>query len=351
MFCAVFFREAFQDLENTEKGNAETEKLDDILLSIVVPAYNAAGFIERCLNSIASQSLRRIECVVVDDGSTDDTAGIAGKVMVRHPDIVWKLVRQENRGSSRARYAGVRAAGAEWIGFVDADDYVDRGYFEALYACAERTEADIIAGEYTQEGIQKRQTNRGRVHADGEVITPEEARMEVFNRTCVYSYSMNKIYRKDLLTSACFPEEKMIGEDFSMILAVLDRASSVAICRETGYHYATRMGSQTLRAYGETKRRGYYNYRRIYMNFSGTAEEKRALGRYIMLEYMSCMLQMYRSRIHDKKVEKGVLSFVHAHRRDYILHGKDSPTAKCFAAVLTPLTHMLFFRIWPVRHI
>lgn len=89
----------------------------DISISVVIPAYNAGEFISRAIDSVLSQSRRPDEIIVVDDGSTDETAGRIKKFgsQVRY-------IYQENAGASVARNRGIEAAGSEWIAFLDADD-------------------------------------------------------------------------------------------------------------------------------------------------------------------------------------------------------------------------------------
>jgi glycosyltransferase involved in cell wall biosynthesis len=84
-------------------------------ISVVIPAYNAAHFLPRCLESVFAQTLKPDEVIVVDDGSTDDTATVAAK----HGATV---IRQANRGIATARNSGIRNSSGEWIALVDADD-------------------------------------------------------------------------------------------------------------------------------------------------------------------------------------------------------------------------------------
>ena len=94
--------------------------MDKNLISIIVPAYNIAPFLPRCLDSILAQTHRELEIFVVDDGSTDETGAIVDAYAVRDGRI--KPIHKQNGGVSSARMAGVAAATGEWIGFVDGDD-------------------------------------------------------------------------------------------------------------------------------------------------------------------------------------------------------------------------------------
>ena len=101
------------------------------MISIVVPAYNAAGVIERCINSVLQQTYSDFELLIVDDGSTDNTAEL---VAVRAAlDARIRLIQQANAGVSSARNTGIDAASGDLLCFIDSDDTVSANYLEILY--------------------------------------------------------------------------------------------------------------------------------------------------------------------------------------------------------------------------
>lgn len=102
------------------------------MFSVVIPAYNAAHTIERCLNGVAVQGELGVEVVVVDDGSTDHTAEVVEVWAGQNSPTEVILVRQENKGLGAARNAGVQASTRPWICFLDADDYWLPGYLAAV---------------------------------------------------------------------------------------------------------------------------------------------------------------------------------------------------------------------------
>ena len=95
---------------------------ESVEISVVIPAYNAAAYIERTLASVAVQTLTPGEVVVVDDGSMDATCDIIEAFALKHPNICIRLLREPHRGPGAARNAGVRAAHYDWIAFLDSDD-------------------------------------------------------------------------------------------------------------------------------------------------------------------------------------------------------------------------------------
>ncbi|WP_162937694.1 glycosyltransferase family 2 protein [Indioceanicola profundi] len=116
----------------------------DPVVSIIIPAYNAAGFIARSVQSALAQSYSAIEVVVVDDGSSDGTVGEVQRISALDPRV--RLVRTpRNLGPAGARNLGISAARGDWIALLDADDAYDPRRIETLMVFAGREGADMIA--------------------------------------------------------------------------------------------------------------------------------------------------------------------------------------------------------------
>lgn len=114
-------------------------------VSIVIPVYNAAEFIKECLDSATGQTLREIEIICVDDGSTDNSFEIIENYRKSDPRVV--LLRQKNQGSGKARNIGIDRAKGEYLAFLDADDfYPDSDTIEYMYKKAIESQANICGG-------------------------------------------------------------------------------------------------------------------------------------------------------------------------------------------------------------
>ena len=111
----------------------------DILLSIIIPCYNCAPVIIRCLDSI---DYPEAEIVVVDDGSTDNSAQVVSEYAKRHSNV--HLIQKENGGVSSARNVGIEAANGKYLMFVDADDYLVPGGIRRIIELAEEKKADVV---------------------------------------------------------------------------------------------------------------------------------------------------------------------------------------------------------------
>ena len=111
-------------------------------VSIIVPVYNVSAFLPRCLDSLVNQTLKDIEIIVVNDGSTDESQAIIDTYSANYPHII-KAFKKQNGGLSDARNFGIKRATGDFLGFVDSDDFVDITMFEKLYHKAYETDSDI----------------------------------------------------------------------------------------------------------------------------------------------------------------------------------------------------------------
>ncbi|MEF9892079.1 MAG: glycosyltransferase [Anaerorhabdus sp.] len=113
-------------------------------LSIIVPGFNIEYYLDRCLESIRIQTLKDIEIICIDDGSTDKTLDIFNKYKLLDSRFI--VIHKENGGLGAARNLGLIHASGEYIGFVDGDDFIHQEMFEKLVNKAEKTQADIVIG-------------------------------------------------------------------------------------------------------------------------------------------------------------------------------------------------------------
>ena len=115
-------------------------------ISVIIPVYNTSKYLPQCLESILSQSLKDIEIICVDDGSTDKSLEILKEFSNKDTRI--QIYCQENKGGGSARNLGISHARGEYLLFLDSDDYFDEVFFETLYSVAEKDNSDITICEY-----------------------------------------------------------------------------------------------------------------------------------------------------------------------------------------------------------
>ena len=191
-----FRRKRESELTSTRTSTVVSPKRDGTdtpTLSVIVPAFNAGDFIDRCLKSILNQNGVSLEVIVVDDGSTDDTVAKAEKHS--HSAQPVTVLTGTNEGPARARNRGIDAARGKYITFADADDEVLPGAYATLVDSLERTGSDIATGAYVRVGSAGRSRPKltARVHARQRLAVRLDDMPELLEEPVLW----NKVYRHD----------------------------------------------------------------------------------------------------------------------------------------------------------
>ena len=120
-------------------------------ISIIVPVYKVEQYLYRCLDSIVAQTFTDWECLLIDDGSPDDSGAICDEYAEK--DSRFRVIHQKNSGVSAARNAGLAVARGEWIGFVDSDDWIEPDFCKTLLVAIEQTGKDCATCGYLNEFV------------------------------------------------------------------------------------------------------------------------------------------------------------------------------------------------------
>ena len=120
-----------------------------IKVSVIIPVYNAEKYITECIESLLNQTLQQCEFIFVNDGSKDHSGAIIDEFKKKDSRII--LINQENQGVSMARNNGLKAASGEYVGFVDADDYIENDMYETMYNHAKQDECDAVISNLESE--------------------------------------------------------------------------------------------------------------------------------------------------------------------------------------------------------
>ncbi len=223
--------------------------MDHPYYSIIIPIYNVAEtFFEECVNSILNQTMGDFELILVDDGSRSECAAMCDAFAEKDARI--KVIHQENRGVSAARNNGIQAAAAEWIMFVDADDWIETDALERLQRQID-SKYDIlmfrcIRETGTQSKVMDYGIETGRLY---DLTQPEDKEfmyrrvMRVPNaqkqRTEPMYYSWDKVYRRAFLTEneICYPVGLAKSEDKVFIARCLEKMHCFYHVDDALYHY------------------------------------------------------------------------------------------------------------------
>ena len=128
-----------------ESITAERMKRDMAKVSVIVTVYNVEKYLNKCVDSLLAQTLSDIEILLVDDGSTDGSGRICDDYAGKDSRV--RVIHKENGGVSSARNKGLFEASAEYVGFVDSDDYVAEDMYECLYSNLKKEDADVSVRE------------------------------------------------------------------------------------------------------------------------------------------------------------------------------------------------------------
>lgn len=220
-------------------------------VSIAVAIYNAEKYLDKCLESLMSQTYKEIEIILVNDGSNDNSLSVCEKYKSDNRIIV---VDKLNGGLSSARQAGLNVATGEYICFIDPDDYLDSHYVELLLAGIERMNADIcICGyNYEYKDVVKKYFVDSKMEnpyvVDNKVI--EKRYFELLSKYYM-SDSWNKMYRKDFIIQSGVKFElppKMNGSDLAFNHKLLMHGPKITFIEEALYNHVEIENSAVHRA-------------------------------------------------------------------------------------------------------
>ncbi|EIF36463.1 glycosyltransferase-like protein, family 2 [Streptococcus sp. SK643] len=210
------------------------------LISIIVPIYNVENYLRQCLDSIVSQTYQNFECLLINDGSPDNSADICREYVEK--DSRFKYFEKENGGVSSARNLGIERSGGAYITFIDSDDWVDSDYLEVLYNALIDENADISVSTYKrfhmadncwyfhsfQRGYEKR------VFTNQELID-EFIALDNFDFS--YRYVCGKLVRRYLLDKIAFNEMTTLGEDMELWLKLYLISNKIVYVNRDSYIY------------------------------------------------------------------------------------------------------------------
>lgn len=209
-------------------------------ISVIVPVYNTEKYLDKCLNSLAKQTLKDIEILVINDGSPDNSEEIIKKYEKEYPEII-KYYLKPNGGLSDARNYGIEKATGDYIGFVDSDDYVEKDMFEKLYSKAISNNYDIVVSDLymVYEDNNNRDVISSCVYSD---YTNKEKIKALM--TYIYPTAWNKIYKRELLENIKFKKDIWF-EDVEFMLRLFPNINNIGVVKEPLYNYLQRENSIT----------------------------------------------------------------------------------------------------------
>ncbi len=202
-------------------------------VSVIIPVYNVENYLARCLDSVLGQTLKDIEIICVNDGSTDKSVEILQKYAKKDARI--KVVNQKKEGVSVARNTGIVNATGEYIAFLDSDDFVDLDFYEKLFNNIEIQKADIACASIIRENEKKKTCLVDYTKVEVSHNTTEKF---LLAHSPKYNFVWNKLYRRKFLVNNNLKfVVGMIYEDMCFTPDVLETSGCLITVPNTYYHY------------------------------------------------------------------------------------------------------------------
>ncbi|NGU66465.1 glycosyltransferase family 2 protein [Clostridium perfringens] len=164
--------------------------MKNIKVSILIPVYNTEKYLRKCLDSVINQTLKEIEIIITNDGSTDNSEYIINEYIKKYDKIIY--TKQKNSGLGATRNKGIELANGEYIAFLDSDDWVDNDFYEVLYKEAKKYNNDLVVSSYLNEFKDKTiltdNKSKDRIGYLRNILSGNEA-----------GFSWNKLYKRELI--------------------------------------------------------------------------------------------------------------------------------------------------------
>lgn len=219
--------------------------LDD-LISVIVPIYNVECYLNKCIDSILSQTYRNIEIILVDDGATDCCPMICDEYAKKDARI--HVIHQKNRGLSVARNSGIDVATGEYLIFIDSDDYIDKEMLNVLYRNIKKADAEIAVCNFIE--VHNNESLEQEVIQGKKFIFDKlEAMNNLYNNMALQTVvAWNKLYKKELFQTLRYLPGK-VHEDEYLIHHILNCVNLIVYDDTPLYYYRQRKDSITGKNY------------------------------------------------------------------------------------------------------
>ncbi len=225
----------------------------DPIVSIIVPVYNAEETLRRCIESVLNQGFTDFELLLVDDGSTDSSAGICREY--ENGDRRARVIRKENTGVSDTRNLGLSEARGTFVQFLDSDDWITPDATSLMVRAARDSGADMVIADFYRV-IGDRVAHKGDIEKDGLLSLEEFAGFMMENPAdFYYGVLWNKLFKREIIAQHGLSMDKTISwcEDFMFNLEYLRHVKTVYALRVPVYYYVKTKGSLVSQGLSLTK--------------------------------------------------------------------------------------------------
>ena len=281
-------------------------------VSIIVPVYNVEQYIERCLNSIVSQTYANLEIILVDDGSTDSSGNICKKYSEKDKRI--KYIYQENKGLSGARNAGIDNSTGDYLCFIDSDDWVERDYLMSAMKIFDNDKVDIaIFGYFISSENDDKISTKGWLNKEFKIVDKNTALKLLVEDININSHAWDKIFKKELFKTVRFPVGKNF-EDIFIMHEIFNSCEKIAISKQPKYHYFERENS-IARNYNTKNVLNYFEAE--WCRYEYLINNNFELQKLQIMKMMELVLSYYPKRKFNKNMPKHIVKKYNDELKNY----------------------------------
>ena len=217
------------------------------LISIIVPIYNVEKYLRQCLDSVLNQTYQNFECLLINDGSPDNSAGICKEYVDK--DARFHYFEKENGGLASARNLGIKYSKGKYITFIDSDDWVDLDYLEVLHSKIKEYNTDFVISSYKKFDMDEDcfylhiwdQDYYEKIWTSQELLS-QLPNLENYDGS--YTVSWGKLFKRSLFDEILFNEQRKFGEDFECSFKLYLSMTSCLYIHKALYNY--RLHSESM---------------------------------------------------------------------------------------------------------
>ncbi len=318
-------------------------------ISVIIPVYNTEAYLPRCIESVIHQTFGDWELLLIDDGSKDGSGSICDRYAGQDNRI--RAIHQENQGPAASRENGIKNSQGDLIMFVDSDDWLDGDMLRIMYEQMEVSGAGIVCC------IFKNITEAGKVSHPQlfsektiDCKTAEDCIYQMHHTRYLSGSPCTKLFRRELFEGVDFCSGVTIGEDYSMIVQLVEKAKRVRIISQELYYRFVRNGSISHGGYTRRHRQAFDNYmkrrRELIVRYPGLASDIIAFH----TEYeMAVITAMCRNDCYDNEVIEELKKDLRMHIKNTLHHPK-IPLYMKGCAVLIAYAHPVFIFLFRILY-
>ncbi len=320
------------------------------LLSIIVPIYNVAPFLNKCIDSILSQSFSDFELILVDDGSTDGSGGICDGYAKTDNRIT--VIHKENNGVVSARKAGLKAASGVYVGYVDGDDWIDRDMYRYMIDNAVTYNCDLVMCDVEHEAYSKKEYNNISAALETGYYSRQELEEKLFPIMMysgtfysfgIYPVIWNKLFRRELLIKHQFAVYDNIrsGEDAACVYPYFLEINSMYFMKYQYLYHYRHSEVQMTATYDSAS---FERFKSLYKFFNSSNLAESEYSRQLCYYYSYCAKILISSELRKENKK----SFFEKIKRikEIIVFSKDEGFTEKINYNSFPIEHKLYFKLF-----